>query len=541
MNVFLIQLLNGVQYGLLLFLVASGLTLIFGIMGVINLAHGSFYMIGAYLALLARQADRQSVARDSARLCIAFAVGLCWSRRSSAVCTSATISYQVLLTFGLILVFEELRSILFGDDVHGVAVPALLDYSVPLTETLVLSGVPAVHLGGLPGVAAAMYLVIHKTRLGMMIRAGAATAKWRASLGINIPLLFALVFAARRGAGRVRRHDRRADVVGLSRHGQSGADHLLRRRRDRRHRLDQRRADRVAADRLRRHLRQGARAGILRHRRLPADGRDPAVAAARACQSNVTRIVANITLPRAALLLVVALLLAAVSARRRDLLRSARRQDHDPGDFRPEPRSPGRPHGTREPWPRRVFRSRRLRARADLAEISRRPTSGSPCRSPSLPRLAALIIGFFVVRTAGVYFIMVTLAFAQMLYSVFHDTKLGGGSDGIYIYIRPELPIAGFKPLDLESPTHFYYFVLIVMVGVYAFLSKVLRCPSAARWRHQGQRAPHALPRLPGTSPTSSAPSCWPARWRDSPVISPPASSASSIRKFSPGTSPAPC
>ena len=74
--------------------------------------------------------------------------------------------------------------------------------------------------------------------------------------------------------------------------------------------------------------------------------------------------------------------------------------------------------------------------------------------------LAALVIGFLVVRTTGVYFIMVTLAFAQMLYSVFHDTKLGGGSDGIYITVRPELNVAGIKPLDLENPVQFYYFVL---------------------------------------------------------------------------------
>jgi branched-chain amino acid transport system permease protein len=91
--------------------------------------------------------------------------------------------------------------------------------------------------------------------------------------------------------------------------------------------------------------------------------------------------------------------------------------------------------------------------------------------------VAALVIGLLVVRTAGVYFIMVTLAFAQMLYSVFHDTRLGGGSDGIYIYSRPELSIAGVKPVDLENPVHFYYLVLVLMIGVYALLSRVLRAP----------------------------------------------------------------
>ena len=91
--------------------------------------------------------------------------------------------------------------------------------------------------------------------------------------------------------------------------------------------------------------------------------------------------------------------------------------------------------------------------------------------------VAALIIGFLVVRTTGVYFIMVTLAFAQMLYAVFHDTKLGGGSDGIYITVRPELTVAGIKPIDLENPVQFYYFVLLVMIGVYGLLSQVLHAP----------------------------------------------------------------
>jgi branched-chain amino acid transport system permease protein len=90
---------------------------------------------------------------------------------------------------------------------------------------------------------------------------------------------------------------------------------------------------------------------------------------------------------------------------------------------------------------------------------------------------AALIIGYLVVRTAGVYFIMVTLAFAQMLYSLFHDTQIGGGSDGVYINVRPELSVAGFKPLDLESPAQFFYFALTLLIVVYAFLTRLLRAP----------------------------------------------------------------
>jgi len=101
----------------------------------------------------------------------------------------------VLLTFGLILIFEELRSILFGDDVHGVAVPALLDYSVRLTDTLSYPVYRLFITLVCLLLAAAMVLVIHKTRLGMMIRAGSSNREMAASLGVNIPLLFALVFA----------------------------------------------------------------------------------------------------------------------------------------------------------------------------------------------------------------------------------------------------------------------------------------------------------------------------------------------------------
>ena len=129
---FLIQCLNSVQYGLLLFLVASGLTLIFGIMGVINLAHGSFYMLGAYLAF--------TLAGLTGNLFIAIPLGIVLAVAFGYVLEWAFFSYlyerdhlqQVLMTYGLILVFEELRSILVGDDVHGVQVPALLDGALPI-------------------------------------------------------------------------------------------------------------------------------------------------------------------------------------------------------------------------------------------------------------------------------------------------------------------------------------------------------------------------------------------------------------------------
>jgi len=90
---------------------------------------------------------------------------------------------------------------------------------------------------------------------------------------------------------------------------------------------------------------------------------------------------------------------------------------------------------------------------------------------------SAFVIGFFVLRTKGIYFIMVTLAFAQMVYFVFHDTDLGGGSDGVYLSGKPEAKIGDLVLFDLESGVQFYYFVLVLLVLVYLFLRRVLGSP----------------------------------------------------------------
>jgi branched-chain amino acid transport system permease protein len=192
---YLIQLLNAVQYGLLLFLLSSGLTLIFGIMGVINLAHGSFYMVGAYLAYWLAKLTGSFWLAIPIGVVIAFGIGLLMETTIFSRLYKRDHLYQVLLTFGLILVFEELRSIIFGDEVHGVAVPRLLDYSIPLTETLSYPVYRLFVTAVCLAIAGLLYFVVHKTRIGMMIRAGNSNREMAASLGVNIPLLFALVFA----------------------------------------------------------------------------------------------------------------------------------------------------------------------------------------------------------------------------------------------------------------------------------------------------------------------------------------------------------
>jgi len=192
---FLIQLLNSVQYGLLLFMLAAGLTLIFGIMGVVNLAHGSFYMLGAYLAW--------SLAAQLGSFTLAIVVGTVLSVGFGLLIERLLFRHfyhrdhldQVLLTFGLIYVFEELRSMIWGDDVHGLPVPELLASSIPLTENLSYPVYRLFMSGVCLVLALGLYLLISKTRLGMKIRAGAFNREMTESLGVNIQLIHAVVFA----------------------------------------------------------------------------------------------------------------------------------------------------------------------------------------------------------------------------------------------------------------------------------------------------------------------------------------------------------
>lgn len=192
---FLIQLLNSVQYGLLLFMLAAGLTLIFGIMGVVNLAHGSFYMLGAYLAYsLSGLFDSLTLAiLAGIVLSVAFGLALEWLLFRHFY--ERDHLDQVLLTFGLIYIFEELRSMLWGDDVHGVTIPALLSASIPLTDNLSYPVYRLFMSGVCVALALGLYWLIAKTRLGMKIRAGAFNRDMTEALGINIKLIHAVVFA----------------------------------------------------------------------------------------------------------------------------------------------------------------------------------------------------------------------------------------------------------------------------------------------------------------------------------------------------------
>ena len=198
--IFLIQCLNAVQYGLLLFLVASGLTLIFGIMGIINLAHGSFYMIGAYMAfalqpMVAQYAGGGFLVTVLLCLLLATLLGYFLEWAFFSFLYRRDHLQQVLMTYGLILVFEELRSLVVGNDVHGVSPPDWLAGSVALGDVMtypvyrLFISIVCLVVAGL------LYWVLARTRLGMMIRAGASNREMISSLGIDINRLYRIVFA----------------------------------------------------------------------------------------------------------------------------------------------------------------------------------------------------------------------------------------------------------------------------------------------------------------------------------------------------------
>ncbi|HCN73779.1 branched-chain amino acid ABC transporter permease [Neopusillimonas maritima] len=191
----LIQALNAIQYGLLLFLIASGLTLIFGVMGVINIAHGSFYMMGAYFAF--------TITGLTGNFFVAVILGAILSVIIGALLEWALFKHlykrdhleQVLLSYGLILIFEELRSIFVGDEVHSIDVPAWLNFSIPLGDIMSYPFYRLFMSGVCVLVAIGMYILINRTRIGSMIRAGATNSGMAEVLGVNISMVNRLVFS----------------------------------------------------------------------------------------------------------------------------------------------------------------------------------------------------------------------------------------------------------------------------------------------------------------------------------------------------------
>lgn len=196
MDLVLIQILNGLQYGLLIFLAASGLTLVFGILGIINLSHGSFYMLGAYLALTLTSYTGDIFLSLLLGIPLAFAFGMLIEWLFIRHLYGRDHLQQVLLTFALILIFNDLQRDIWGPRPHSVPIPSYLAASVQLSDVLSYPVYRLVVAGFCVFLALCMVYVIQYTRIGQMIRAGESNREMVEVLGIDSRLLFRFVFAA---------------------------------------------------------------------------------------------------------------------------------------------------------------------------------------------------------------------------------------------------------------------------------------------------------------------------------------------------------
>jgi branched-chain amino acid transport system permease protein len=190
----LVQALNGIQFGLILFLIAAGLTLVFGVMDFINLAHGVQYMVGAYLAAAFTAMTGSFLLGLLAALPCALAVGLALELLVFRHLYDRDHLDQVLATFGVILFLNEAVRMIWGSSPLSIEIPAALSGSIEIADGLLYPVYRLAIIGAGLGVGLFLYVVVNHTRLGMLIRAGASNAPMVAALGVNIRLLFTLVF-----------------------------------------------------------------------------------------------------------------------------------------------------------------------------------------------------------------------------------------------------------------------------------------------------------------------------------------------------------
>jgi branched-chain amino acid transport system permease protein len=196
MLLFVEQFLNGLQFGLLLFLLAAGLTLVFGIMDLVNLAHGSLYMIGAYFAATFTALTGHFVGGVVLALIATLMVGMAVEVIAMRRLYGRDHLDHVLGTFGLILFFNELVRLIWGPAGMNLNLPPWLNTSVELLPGVYYSMYRLSIIIVALAVAAALYLVVMRTRIGMLVRAGASNREMIGALGINIKLLFTFVFGA---------------------------------------------------------------------------------------------------------------------------------------------------------------------------------------------------------------------------------------------------------------------------------------------------------------------------------------------------------
>jgi len=191
---FIEQCLNGIQLGMLLFMLAAGLTLIFGIMDLVNLAHGSLYMLGAYFAATFAQWTDSFVLGALLALVATAAVGMALEVVAIRRLYGRNHLDHVLGTFGLLLFFNELVRLIWGPAGLTLSLPSEMLNAVQVLPGLFYPLYRLVIIGVTLAVALLLYVLIMRTRLGMLIRAGASNREMVGALGVNIKLLYTIVF-----------------------------------------------------------------------------------------------------------------------------------------------------------------------------------------------------------------------------------------------------------------------------------------------------------------------------------------------------------
>jgi branched-chain amino acid transport system permease protein len=193
-NLLLVQILNGTQLGILLFLVAAGLTLVFGVMNFINLAHGVQYMLGAYLAASLGTWSGSFWIGLLLALPIALLIGLTLELLVFSHLYDRDHLSQVLATFGVILTLQEAVRAVWGSAPLNVVQPEGLGGGIQIMPGLLYPAYRLVIIGAGLGVGGLLWVLVERTRIGMQVRAGATHPAMLAALGVNIRLLFAVVF-----------------------------------------------------------------------------------------------------------------------------------------------------------------------------------------------------------------------------------------------------------------------------------------------------------------------------------------------------------
>jgi len=194
MTLFIEQCLNGLQFGLLLFLLAAGLTLVFGIMDLVNLAHGSLYMVGAYFAATFAAWTGSFVLGAVLALIATLVVGMAVEVIAMRRLYGRDHLDHVLGTFGLILFFDEAVRLVWGPEGLSLPLPSWLNTAVTLAPGFSYSAYRLSIILVTLAVAGGLYLLVMRTRIGMLIRAGASNREMVGALGVNIKLLYTLVF-----------------------------------------------------------------------------------------------------------------------------------------------------------------------------------------------------------------------------------------------------------------------------------------------------------------------------------------------------------